>query len=99
MADLLVAAAGIVVFVAALALAWRFLGSRIAAVFEGRVRWLSLVERPVYRMLGGAPGTGTRSTTSRSTRTGSGASSVTSGRILQSDPSVGYRLVAPPDGG
>ena len=42
----------IVALVVVLAIAWRFLGSYMAAVFEGRVRWLALVERPVYRVLG-----------------------------------------------
>jgi K+-transporting ATPase ATPase A chain len=42
----------IVVLVVLLAISWRFLGSYMAAVFEGRVRWLSLVERPVYRVVG-----------------------------------------------
>jgi K+-transporting ATPase ATPase A chain len=41
----------IVALVVVLALAWRFLGSYLAAVFEGRVRWLSYLERPVYRLL------------------------------------------------
>jgi K+-transporting ATPase ATPase A chain len=41
----------IVVLVVVLAIAWRFLGSYMAAVFEGRVRWLGFVERPVYRAL------------------------------------------------
>ena len=36
----------IVALIAVLAIAWRFLGSYMAAVFEGRVRWLSFVERP-----------------------------------------------------
>ena len=35
----------IVAMIAVLAIAWRFLGSYMAAVFEGRVRWLSFVER------------------------------------------------------
>jgi len=42
----------IVVLLVLLAISWRFLGSYMAAVFEGRVRWLSLVERPVYRVTG-----------------------------------------------
>jgi K+-transporting ATPase ATPase A chain len=41
----------IVALIAVLAVAWRFLGSYMAAVFEGRVRWLSFIERPVYRLL------------------------------------------------
>jgi potassium-transporting ATPase potassium-binding subunit len=42
----------IVVLVVLLAISWRFLGSYMAAVFEGRVRWLSLLERPIYRVAG-----------------------------------------------
>ncbi len=45
----------IVVLVAALALAWRYLGSYMAAVFEGRVHWMAWVERPLYRLLGTSP--------------------------------------------
>jgi potassium-transporting ATPase potassium-binding subunit len=45
----------IVVMVVVLAIAWRFLGSYLVAVFEGRVRWLSFLERPVYRALGTSP--------------------------------------------
>ena len=45
----------IVALIAVLAVAWRCLGSYMAAVFEGRVRWLSFVERPVYRLLGVDP--------------------------------------------
>jgi K+-transporting ATPase ATPase A chain len=41
----------IVALVVVLAIAWRLLGSYMAAVFEGRVRWLGFVERPVYRAL------------------------------------------------
>jgi K+-transporting ATPase ATPase A chain len=46
----------IVALVVTLAIAWRFLGSYMAAVFEGRVRWLAFVERPLYRVLGVDPG-------------------------------------------
>ena len=42
----------IVVLVVLLAISWRFLGSYMAAVFEGRVRWLSIIERPIYRVVG-----------------------------------------------
>ena len=42
----------IVVLVVALAVAWRFLGSYMAAVFEGRLHFLGWAERPVYRLLG-----------------------------------------------
>ena len=46
----------IVTLVAALGLTWRFLGSYMAAVFEGRSRYLAWAERPVYRLLGTDPG-------------------------------------------
>jgi len=42
----------IVALVVVLAIAWRFLGSYMVAVYEGRTRWLAFVERPVYRLLG-----------------------------------------------
>ncbi len=45
----------IVVLVAVLALAWRYLGSYMAAVFEGRVHWMRWVERPIYKALGTDP--------------------------------------------
>jgi K+-transporting ATPase ATPase A chain len=45
----------IVALVALLAIAWRFLGSYMAAVYEGRVRWLSFVKRPIYRVCGVDP--------------------------------------------
>jgi K+-transporting ATPase ATPase A chain len=45
----------LVALVVAIGLAWRFLGSYLAAVFEGRVRFLAWVERPVYRLLGTSP--------------------------------------------
>ncbi len=38
-----------------LALAWRFLGSYLAAVYQGRLTFLGWVERPVYRLLGVEP--------------------------------------------
>jgi K+-transporting ATPase ATPase A chain len=41
--------------VVTLGLAWRYLGSYMAAVFEGRVHFLGFVERPIYRMLGTSP--------------------------------------------
>ncbi len=41
----------IVVLLAVMAVAWRFLGSYLAAVYEGRVTYLRFVERPVYRLL------------------------------------------------
>jgi len=39
------------VLVAVLAVCWRLLGSYLVAVYEGRSRWLSWVERPIYRAL------------------------------------------------
>jgi potassium-transporting ATPase potassium-binding subunit len=45
----------IVALVVAMAIAWRYLGSYMAAVYEGRVRWLSWVERPIYRACGVDP--------------------------------------------
>jgi len=39
----------------ALALAWRYLGSYMEAVFAGRVRFLAWAERPVYRLIGVSP--------------------------------------------
>lgn len=41
----------IVVLVVALGLCWRFLGAYLVAVYEGRSRWLSWLERPIYRVL------------------------------------------------
>jgi K+-transporting ATPase ATPase A chain len=46
----------VLALVALLAIAWRFLGSYMAAVFEGRVKWLAALERPIYRVLGVGPG-------------------------------------------
>ncbi len=45
----------IVVLVILLALSWRFLGSYMAAVFDGRVTFLSWAERPFYRLLRTSP--------------------------------------------
>ncbi|HZD64846.1 MAG TPA: potassium-transporting ATPase subunit KdpA [Acidimicrobiales bacterium] len=45
----------ILVLVGVLALAWRFLGAYLVAVYEGRVRWLRFVERPLYRAMGVNP--------------------------------------------
>ena len=45
----------IVAFVVVLALCWRFLGSYMVAVYEGRARWLRFLERPIYRVLGVSP--------------------------------------------
>jgi K+-transporting ATPase ATPase A chain len=45
----------ILALVVALGLTWRYLGSYMAAVFEGRVHWFGWLERPVYRVLGVDP--------------------------------------------
>jgi potassium-transporting ATPase potassium-binding subunit len=45
----------IITLVLALGLTWRYLGSYMAAVFEGRVHFLGRIERPVYRLLGTSP--------------------------------------------
>jgi K+-transporting ATPase ATPase A chain len=45
----------ILTLVIALGLAWRYLGSYMAAVFDGRVHFLGFIERPIYRMLGTSP--------------------------------------------
>jgi K+-transporting ATPase ATPase A chain len=45
----------IITLVIALALTWRYLGSYMAAVFDGRVHFLGWAERPVYRLLGTSP--------------------------------------------
>jgi K+-transporting ATPase ATPase A chain len=45
----------IVTLVIALGLTWRYLGSYMAAVFEGRVHFFGWAERPVYRLLGTRP--------------------------------------------
>ncbi len=45
----------IITLVIALGLTWRFLGSYMAAVFDGRVHFLGWAERPVYRLLGTSP--------------------------------------------
>ena len=45
----------LVLLVVTLGLTWRYLGSYMAAVFEGRVHFLKFVERPVYRLLGTSP--------------------------------------------
>jgi K+-transporting ATPase ATPase A chain len=41
--------------VVALAITWRLLGSYMAALFDGRLHFLSAIERPVYRLLGTDP--------------------------------------------
>src|SRR3984885_10376892 len=45
----------IVTLVIALGLTWRYLGSYMAAVFDGRVHFLGWAERPIYRALGTGP--------------------------------------------
>jgi K+-transporting ATPase ATPase A chain len=45
----------IIVLVIALGLTWRYLGSYMAAVFDGRVHFFAWAERPVYRALGTSP--------------------------------------------
>jgi K+-transporting ATPase ATPase A chain len=45
----------IVALVVTLGLAWRYLGSYMAAVFDGRVTFLAWFERPFYRLLGTGP--------------------------------------------
>jgi K+-transporting ATPase ATPase A chain len=45
----------LVALLAVLALAWRFLGSYLAAVYDGRATWLAWLERPIYRLLGTRP--------------------------------------------
>src|SRR5271155_5646185 len=45
----------ILTLVVALAFTWRYLGSYMAAVFDGRVHFLGFVERPIYRALGTGP--------------------------------------------
>ena len=45
----------IITLVIALGLTWRYLGSYMAAVFDGRVHFLRWAERPVYRALGTSP--------------------------------------------
>jgi K+-transporting ATPase ATPase A chain len=45
----------IVTLIIALGLTWRYLGSYMAAVFDGRLHFLGWVERPIYRALGTSP--------------------------------------------
>ena len=45
----------ILVLVIALGITWRYLGSYMAGVFEGRVRYLQWAERPFYRLMGTSP--------------------------------------------
>ncbi len=50
-------ALALLLLVVALGLVWRFFGSYMAAVYEGRVTWLAWAERPIYRTLGVDPDT------------------------------------------
>jgi K+-transporting ATPase ATPase A chain len=45
----------LLVLVVTLGLTWRYLGSYMEAVFNGRVHWLGWIERPIYRLLGTSP--------------------------------------------
>ncbi len=45
----------LVALVVVLALSWRYLGAYLVAVYEGRVRWLAFLERPIYRLAGVDP--------------------------------------------
>src|SRR5580692_2145413 len=45
----------ILTLVIALGVTWRYLGSYMAAVFDGRVHFLGFIERPIYRLLGTSP--------------------------------------------
>ena len=45
----------IVAMVVVMAIAWRFLGAYMVSVYEQRTRWLSFVERPIYRVIGVDP--------------------------------------------
>jgi K+-transporting ATPase ATPase A chain len=45
----------ILALILTLGLTWRYLGSYMEAVFNGRVHWLGFVERPIYRLLGTSP--------------------------------------------
>ncbi|MCL4422100.1 MAG: potassium-transporting ATPase subunit KdpA [Actinobacteria bacterium] len=41
----------LVVLVVAMAISWRFLGSYLVAVYDGKTSWLGFIERPLYRIL------------------------------------------------
>jgi K+-transporting ATPase ATPase A chain len=45
----------LVALVLTLGLTWRYLGSYMAAVFDGRVHFVGFVERPIYRLLRTGP--------------------------------------------
>jgi potassium-transporting ATPase potassium-binding subunit len=45
----------ILLLVVTLGIAWRYLGSYMAGVFDGRLQFLGWAERPLYRLLGTGP--------------------------------------------
>ena len=45
----------IAALVVTLGVTWRYLGSYMAAVFDGRVHFLGFIEKPIYRLLGTNP--------------------------------------------
>ena len=45
----------LLLLVVLLGFTWRYLGSYMEAVFDGRVHFLGFVERPIYRLLGTSP--------------------------------------------
>ena len=45
----------ILLLVVTLGIAWRYLGSYMAGVFDGRVQFLAWAERPIYRAIGTSP--------------------------------------------
>jgi potassium-transporting ATPase potassium-binding subunit len=45
----------ILLLVVTLGIAWRYLGSYMAGVFDGRLQFLSWAERPFYRLVGTSP--------------------------------------------
>jgi potassium-transporting ATPase potassium-binding subunit len=45
----------ILLLIVTLGLAWRFLGSYMAGVFDGRLQFLGWAERPLYRLVGTSP--------------------------------------------
>ncbi len=45
----------VLALVVILALAWRYLGSYMTAVYSGRIHYFGFVERPLYRLMGTSP--------------------------------------------
>lgn len=45
----------LVALVVCLGLTWRYLGSYMVSVYDGRAKWLAPIERPIYRSLGVNP--------------------------------------------